>query len=221
MLCDSCLIVCENLCFELIYWSLATGPVAGHVSVKSFWQNANKTQCSAMHRPLPWPSLLPIWSPTSEIPPSSALLQQPPVWSSAWPRVQFSILPSATWLGRIPENFSSWCNHITSFDCVGNAKVCQILQKYVVDGFAPRYCGQNSKAHPWEGGKAGESGWSFLSSGSQVKTHTYLILAPVLLHHPYLLLLQGRGLSEMYTGQERDGWPRVFTVQVEHNKGTI
>ena len=26
---------------------------------------------------------------------------------------------------------------------------------------------------------------------------------------------QERGLSEMYTGQEGDGWPRVFTVQVK------
>ena len=29
---------------------------------------------------------------------------------------------------------------------------------------------------------------------------------------------QERGLSEMYTGQEGDGWPRVFTVQVKETQ---
>ena len=46
--------------------------------------------------------------------------------------------------------------------------------------------------------------------------------APVIVHHPCnLLLLQGRGLSELYTGQERDNWPRVFTVQVDTHQRSI
>ena len=76
-----------------------------------------------------------------------------------------------------------------------------------------RYCNP-LKSQPWEGGgaKAAESSWSFLSSVSQVRSK---LQSPTLDHFFTLFDPQERGLSEMYTGQEGDGWPRVFTVQVK------